>query len=106
MRILITGATGGMGQAFAELFAKNGAQLGLHYQKSKKVALELAKKTGGVVFQANLLNSKDRKNLIKSFIKKFGGIDVLINNAGAVYDYDHFSKLKSINNMISFLLHK
>src|SRR3989338_5113667 len=90
MRVLITGATGGMGEAFVDTFAKYGAQLGLHYLKNKKKALKLP----GTAFQADLLNSKERKNLIKSFLKKFGGIDVLINNAGAVYGYNHFLELK------------
>lgn len=91
-RVLITGATGGMGRSFAELFAKQGAKLGLHYLKNKKEALRLCSRQASI-FQADLLKSKDRKSLIKSFVKRFGGIDVLINNAGAVYDYNHFSKL-------------
>ena len=31
--------------------------------------------------------------LVNNFVKVFGGIDVLINNAGAVYEYKHFSEL-------------
>lgn len=85
-----------MGSAFAKLFGSSGTELGLHYRKNKKEALRLLKNIKGRVeiFQADLLNSKERKGLVKSFVKRFGGIDVLINNAGAVYDYDHFSKLK------------
>ncbi len=114
-RVLITGATGGMGSAMAELFAEYGATVGLHYHKNKEEAERLLasilKKTKNAysalqsnsgpagsgqaeIFQADLSEEKDRKELLISFEKKFGGIDVLINNAGAVYEYAHFSELK------------
>ena len=35
-RVLITGASGGMGIAMARIFAEYGARLGLHYQSNKK----------------------------------------------------------------------
>lgn len=97
-RILITGATGGIGASMAGIFADHGARLGLHYRKNHKAALALQKSIrakGGeaALFRADLLGSGPAKNLAKAFIKKFGGIDVLINNAGAVYDYKHFLEL-------------
>lgn len=97
-RVLITGATGGIGASMAELFAHHGARVGIHYRKNQKDAKALQKSIlseGGeaAAFRADLLNSGERKGLVKAFIKKFGGIDVLINNAGAVYDYKRFSDL-------------
>ncbi len=97
-RVLITGATGGMGTAFAELFADHGARLGLQYHKNRAeakrlLASVLEKTEEAEIFQADLLETQARKNLVKTFKKKFGGIDVLINNAGAEYDHADFSVL-------------
>ncbi len=98
MRILITGATGGIGTAMAEVFADHGDSLGLHYSKNRNKALQLQKalrgKTKIEIFKANLINLKETEDLVKSFVKKFDGIDVLINNAGAVFDQVDFRELK------------
>lgn len=97
-RILITGASGGLGAAMARIFADHGARLGLHYQSNETGVMQLLatvrQKTGEAeVFQADFLDQKSSGSLIRSFVERFGGIDVLINNAGAVYDYKHFSEL-------------
>lgn len=97
-KILITGASGGIGSCMVALFADYGACLGLHYRTNREKTLDIVKeigrKTGKTeLFQADFLNSRSLKNLIKEFIKKFGGIDILINNAGAAFAYKHFSDL-------------
>ena len=45
------------------------------------------------IFQGDLLDTDARQNLVKSFAQHFQGIDILINNAFAVYDYKHYSEL-------------
>ncbi len=97
-RVLITGASGGMGSEIAKLFAEYGARLGLHYFNNKGNTEELLKeiRNGGgeaEILHADLKNKKEGEGLIKSFVEKFGGIDILINNAGAIHDYRHFSEL-------------
>lgn len=97
-RVLITGASGGIGAAISMLFAEYGARLGLHYQSNLDKATQLCaqvrkKTTDAEVFQANLLDITATRNLVLSFIERFGGIDILINNAGATFDYTHFTKL-------------
>jgi len=94
-RVLISGASGGLGLKMAELFAKNGAVLGLHYH-SNRDALEKAfsSDSDSVTFlQADLTNQKEVKELVERFVKEYGGIDVLINNAGAAHEYTHFSEV-------------
>jgi len=97
-RVLITGASGGIGAEIARVFADYGAILGLHYLSNEKSVSELLKEITdrGVraeIFQADLFISKSQNGLFREFTEKFGGIDVLINAAGAVYDYKHFSEL-------------
>lgn len=97
-RVLITGASGGIGQAIARQFAESGAHVGIHFFQHEKAAKELLqsiRKSAGFaeIFQADLLNAAALRRLVPSFIKKFGGIDILINNAGAVIGTKHFSEL-------------
>lgn len=95
-KVLITGANGGIGAAIAELFAKHGALVGIHYYQDKKRALGLRRKItsfGGqaeILKKADLTKSASRHNLIREFIQKFGQIDVLVNNAGGVYGAKEF----------------
>ncbi len=97
-RVLITGATGGIGAGIAGLFAEYGARLGLHYQKNEEEAAKILdavrSKTGEAeLFRADLLSAGAAGNLVRAFVQKFGGIDVLVNAAGAIHDYKHFSEL-------------
>lgn len=89
-KVLITGASTGIGATIAELFSKYGASVGIHYNKSRKEALELRKKMvsssgRAEVFKADLLKKPERVALVKQFTETLGGIDVLVNNAGGVY---------------------
>lgn len=97
-KVLITGASGGIGVSMAKLFTIYGACIGLHYRSGEEEAIKLLREIRensgkAELFQGNLLEQSVRKNLVKSFVKTFGGIDILINNAGAIYEYKHFSKL-------------
>ena len=97
-RVLITGATGGIGEAFAEIFAHHGARLGLQYyaNREKAVAMQKNLQSRGIeseLFQADVSDEISRAKLAPAFIEKFGGIDVLINNAGGAYTHEHFSTL-------------
>ena len=116
-KVLITGASTGIGAATAELFAKYGASVGIHYNKSRKEALDLKKKiinSGGraEIFKADLLKKAERAALVGRFTDTFGGIDVLVNNAGGVYgakdvlalDEESWDKTFALNTTASFFL--
>ena len=97
-RILVTGASSGIGASTAELLGGYGAIVGVHYRSNKKGATEVVSninKQGGKAkaFQGDLLLASVRANLLKSFIDAFGGIDVLVNNAGGVYGAKYFVEI-------------
>ena len=101
-RVLITGSSSGIGAETAKLFGRYGARVGVHYRGAKAEAQKVARaiKTGSGetrIFQADLLKKGAADKLIASFVKAFGSIDVLVNNAGACFDYRHFSELKEVS---------
>jgi len=88
LRVLITGASGGIGKEIATTFGDYGASVGIHYNNNKNEALDLAqyiKSVGGLasIFSKDLIDLNDQSNLIQDFVNEYGGIDVLVNNAGA-----------------------
>lgn len=86
-RILITGASHGIGAAAALAFAECGCKVGVNYNKTpdgaEKTAAEVRARGGEAeIFQADVADSGQAENMVAKFIERFGGIDVLINNAG------------------------
>lgn len=97
-RVLVTGASTGIGASIAELFSSYGAIVGIHYRQSEEEAsavLNSINDRGGeaMLFKGDLLENSIRTTLIHSFIDAFGGIEVLVNNAGGIYGYRHFLEL-------------
>lgn len=84
--VLVTGASRGIGAAIARHLGECGATLALHYNSGESEAAVVLKESGGngSVFQANLAERKTPFTLIDEVVKKFGRLDVLINNAGLV----------------------
>ena len=115
-KVLITGASGGIGSCMALLFAEYGANVGIHYNVGKNestILVDKIKKMGvdGAAFQADL-TKESSKSIIPSFISHFGGLDVLINNAGAAIgpkdildlDEDSWDKTFWLNTRAPFFL--
>jgi short-subunit dehydrogenase len=85
-RILITGASQGIGKALAELAARRGAKV-IAAARSDALLLELAEKvraTGGIIetVHADVTSAEDRQRMVETAKRHFRGLDVLINNAG------------------------
>lgn len=80
--VLITGATGVIGEAIAKEFHKNGYKLYLHYNTNIKKAKELSDKyKNSTLIQFNISN----KNSIKKALMDLN-VDVLVNGAGIIKD--------------------
>ena len=85
--VLITGASRGIGRATAILFAENGYNVLINYNKSEKEAKELfdelTNKGYSVrIFKADISKRSEVNLLVNYCIGEFGKIDVLVNNAG------------------------
>lgn len=83
-KILVTGASRGIGRGIAERLAQCGAQVAVHYCKNAEAADRLAKSLGhgAQAFQADLGKPVEVIQLFSNVIAAFGKIDCLVNNAG------------------------
>ncbi|MEK6962802.1 MAG: SDR family oxidoreductase [Nanoarchaeota archaeon] len=94
---LVTGSSRGIGKAIALLFSQEGASVVVNYAKDEKGAKqdvdEIQKKGGKTLLvQADVADEKQVKAMVEKTVKEFGKIDVLVNNAGLVYDKPLFEK--------------
>ena len=82
--VLITGASGGIGAAAARLFADKGYRVALHYHQSLSAAAALECEFGENAFavKADISDSAQVKAMFAAVRERFGGVDILINNAG------------------------
>lgn len=89
--VIITGASRGIGMGIAEVFAEHGANIAFTYSSSEAPALKLEKEleSKGVrarAYKSNAGSFTESEHLIKLVLEDFGGIDILINNAGITRD--------------------
>lgn len=80
--VLITGASGGIGSACAQLFAENGYTVGACFNKNKEKAELLQKELGALIFQGDISSSVGAEKIIKDAEEKMGQIDVFIFSSG------------------------
>nr|WP_319391433.1 SDR family NAD(P)-dependent oxidoreductase [uncultured Cohaesibacter sp.] len=83
---IITGASAGIGEATACLFAKEGATVVLAARREKKLneIKTTIEANGGkaLVVKTDVTKLEDCKNLVAKVVEAFGRIDILVNNAG------------------------
>lgn len=87
--VLITGASSGIGQAIGVRFAAEGANVAIHYCRGVAGAEETRRQiemTGAdvrtLIVQADVAVEADVEQMFQTVLSEFGGIDILINNAG------------------------
>ena len=81
---LITGATRGIGKAIAEKLHANGAEIVVTGRNPELLKLWEAK--GALAVSADVTQVSEVQNLIELTLKKYGKLDVVVNNAGITRD--------------------
>lgn len=89
--VLVTGAGRGIGRRVALDFGADGANVCVNYAHSAAGAIEAAaeiESTGGraIARQADVSDSGQVKAMVDAAIGEFGGIDIIVNNAGLSID--------------------
>jgi short-subunit dehydrogenase len=86
MRVLVTGASSGIGHALAVLAARRGARVMLVGRSAapvQRIAQSLvAEGCRAVALRGDVTSAGDRHQMLDEVARQFGGLDILVNNAG------------------------
>ena len=82
--VAVTGGGSGLGRAAAEAFAKEGAAVAV-LDRDEAAAAEAAEAAGGLAFACDVTDSASVRAAFADLARSFGGLDVLVSNAGAAW---------------------
>jgi NAD(P)-dependent dehydrogenase (short-subunit alcohol dehydrogenase family) len=114
-RVLVTGGSRGLGRTLCQRFALEGARVAFTYTRGEETAAEtlaLVKAAGGEGkgFQVSALDADKTAEVVRAVEESWGGIDVLVNNAGvtqnlplALIEESDFDKVMDVNVKGTFL---
>lgn len=110
--VIVTGAGSGIGEAAAKRFAKDGHKVVLNGRTESKLQ-KVAGEIGGdnvLVVAGDVSSPDDVKELVQKTVDRFGGLDVLVNNAAIAVmgnidqiSYDDWNRQMEINAGSIFL---
>lgn len=116
---LITGGGTGIGKAVALALADKGVNIAINYSRSEnevqKTCEEIsAKGVKAFIFQADISQDQEVREMIKKTVDYFGGLDYLVNSAGTTehmdahnleaVTYEHWNKIMNVNAWGTFIV--
>lgn len=109
---LVTGGSRGIGAAVVRRLAEDGYQVAFTYLRSKEAADRMVTELSGrgMAFQADAASVEDMSGLVDRVVEAYGGLDVLVNNAGVFSNVplgdatdEEFERVVNINIRAVFL---
>jgi len=88
LRALVTGASGGIGQAIAVELAARGAAVAAHGGRTDPDDTVAALGGRGVGLRGDLTSVAECRRVVEEAIEELGGLDILVNNAGVTIESD------------------
>jgi 3-oxoacyl-[acyl-carrier protein] reductase len=113
---LVTGATRGLGRAIARTLAREGADVAFNYTRSDADAAALGEEIRALgrralAFKISVLDKAGLHELVRRIEGEWGGVDVLVNNAGigqvvplALMEEEDWDRMMSVNVKGAFLV--
>ncbi len=104
--ILVTGASEGIGKSAAVALAKEGAKVIINFKSKENLAQKVLEECNkysqmNMVFRADITNDNEVKKMFQEISKKYGSLDVLINNAGIFDESDNPENLAAFENVFA-----
>lgn len=103
-RVLVTGGSRGLGEAMCRAFVQHGAKVAFTYRQSERDADALASAIGAKALRVDVQDEKETNAMARALETEWGGIDVLVNNAGisqnlplALLEPEDFDKVMGVN---------
>lgn len=88
--VVITGAGGGLGRAYALAFAAEGAKVvvnDINRDAAEAVVAQIREQDGQAIANSNdITHYEDAGRIVAAALEAFGGLDVVVNNAGICRD--------------------
>ena len=89
--VIVTGASRGLGKELALCFGSRGDRVIVNYlsqeQEAAAVVSQIMKNGGeAVAARADIRDSSDMHTMVEDAVQRWGGVDVLVNNAAVVHD--------------------